>query len=38
MLLAKVVGTVIATRKEPEIEGLKMLICRAFDVEAVDTE
>ncbi len=28
MLLAKVVGTVVATRKEPSLEGLKLLLVR----------
>ena len=37
MLLAKVVGTVVATRKEPEIEGLKLLLCRQCDVEGNPT-
>jgi microcompartment protein CcmK/EutM len=31
MLLGRVVGTVVATRKEPELEGLKLLIVRACD-------
>lgn len=26
MLIARVIGTVVATRKEPELEGLKMLL------------
>ena len=29
MLLAKVVGTVVATRKEPSLDGLKLLLVRA---------
>jgi microcompartment protein CcmK/EutM len=33
MLLGRVVGTVVATRKEPELEGLKLLLVRAADVE-----
>ena len=28
MLLAKVVGTVVATRKEPSLDGLKLLLVR----------
>jgi microcompartment protein CcmK/EutM len=28
MLLAKVVGTVVATRKEPSLDGLKLLVVR----------
>ncbi len=31
MLLAKVIGTVVATRKEPELEGLRMLLVRELD-------
>lgn len=31
MLLGKVIGTVIATRKEPELEGLRMLLVRDLD-------
>lgn len=31
MLLAKVIGTVVATRKEPELEGLRMLLLRELD-------
>ncbi|MFH1178049.1 MAG: EutN/CcmL family microcompartment protein [Acidobacteriota bacterium] len=33
MLLAKVVGTVVATRKEATIEGLKLLLVRGVDEE-----
>jgi microcompartment protein CcmK/EutM len=33
MLLAKVVGTVVATRKEEEIEGLRLLVVRGLDLE-----
>ena len=33
MLLGKVVGTVVATRKEPEIEGLRLLLVRGLDLE-----
>ena len=31
MQLAKVVGTVVATRKEPSLDGLKFLLVRAID-------
>jgi microcompartment protein CcmK/EutM len=34
MLLAKVVGTVVATRKDPRIEGLKFLLLRQVDPES----
>lgn len=37
MLLAKVVGTVVSTRKEPRIEGLKLLVCKAVDLEGKET-
>lgn len=32
MLLGQVIGTVVATRKEPELEGLKLLLVKAADV------
>jgi len=35
MLLAKVVGTVVATQKDPKIEGLKFLLLRAVDPETL---
>lgn len=31
MLLGKVVGTVVATRKEPELAGLRLLLVRELD-------
>lgn len=31
MLLGKVVGTVVATKKEPELEGLRLLLVRELD-------
>ena len=31
MLLGKVVGTVVATKKEPELVGLRLLLVREFD-------
>ena len=33
MQLCKVVGTVVATRKEQTLEGLKMLLVRQVDIE-----
>jgi microcompartment protein CcmK/EutM len=33
MQLCKVVGTVVATRKEPTLDGLKMLLVRQVDTE-----
>ena len=37
MQLCKVVGTVVATRKEQTLEGLKMLLVRQVDTEGQDT-
>jgi microcompartment protein CcmK/EutM len=31
MLLARVIGTVVATRKDARLEGRKLLICRPMD-------
>ena len=31
MLLARIVGTVVATRKDPRLEGKKLLICKPVD-------
>ena len=31
MVLARIVGTVVATRKDPRLEGKKLLICRPVD-------
>ena len=33
MVLGKVIGTLVASRKEPTIEGLKLLVVRACDVD-----
>lgn len=33
MLLGRVIGTIVASRKEPAIEGLKLLLVRACDVD-----
>ena len=33
MVLAKVVGTVVSTRKEEELSGLKLLLVKACDVD-----
>jgi len=33
MQLGKVIGTVVATRKEDELEGLKLLVIRGVDLE-----
>ena len=37
MLLARVVGTVVATRKEPSMEGHKFLLLRRVTVEGENT-
>jgi microcompartment protein CcmK/EutM len=37
MQLAKVVGTVVSTRKEESLEGLKLLFVRAVDEEGKET-
>lgn len=33
MILAKVIGTVVSTQKEPSMEGLKFLLLRQIDLE-----
>lgn len=37
MLLGKVVGTLVATRKEPTLDGLKFLVLKQLDIEAQET-
>ena len=37
MVIGKVVGSVVASRKEPVIEGLKLLLVRACDVDGTPT-
>ncbi len=37
MLLAKVVGTVVATRKDPRLEGKKLLVVAPLSPEEVET-
>ncbi len=37
MLLGTVVGTVVATKKDPELEGLKLLIVKGADLEGKAT-
>ncbi len=36
MLLGKVVGTLVATRKEASMEGLKFLVVRQVDIDGKD--
>ncbi|MDH3517470.1 MAG: EutN/CcmL family microcompartment protein [Acidimicrobiia bacterium] len=38
MFLARVAGTVVATRKEPRIGGSKLLLLRQIDVDGTDTD
>ena len=33
MILGRVIGTLVASRKEPTLEGLKLLVVRACDVD-----
>lgn len=33
MVLAKVVGTVVATQKEASLDGLRMMMCKPVDVD-----
>lgn len=37
MLLGKVVGTLVATRKEESLEGLKFLVLKQLDIEGQET-
>ncbi|HEX9675252.1 MAG TPA: EutN/CcmL family microcompartment protein [Anaerolineales bacterium] len=37
MLLGRVVGTLVATRKEPSLEGLKFLVLRQLDIQGQAT-
>lgn len=37
MLLAKVVGTVVASRKEESLQGLKLLLLRGVDIEGKES-
>ena len=36
MVLARIIGTVVATRKDQRLEGKKLLICRLVDPEGRD--
>ena len=36
MLLGRIIGTVVATRKDPRLEGKKLLICRLIDPDGKD--
>jgi microcompartment protein CcmK/EutM len=37
MVLGRIIGTLVATRKEPTLEGLKLLVVRACDVDGTPT-
>jgi microcompartment protein CcmK/EutM len=37
MLLGRVVGTLVATRKEPSLDGLKFLVLKQLGVDAEET-
>ena len=37
MLLGRVVGTLVASRKEPSLEGLKFLVLRQLDIQGQAT-
>jgi microcompartment protein CcmK/EutM len=37
MLLGRVVGTLVATRKEPSLEGLKFLVLKQLDIDGKAT-
>jgi len=37
MLLGKVVGTLVSTRKEPSLDGLKFLVLKQLDIEGHET-
>lgn len=37
MLLGKVIGTVVATRKDPQLEGLKLLLVKVADLDGKPT-
>jgi microcompartment protein CcmK/EutM len=37
VLLGKVIGTVVATRKEPTLEGSKLLVVRGLDLDGKPT-
>ena len=37
MLLGRVAGTLVASRKEPRMDGLKLLVLRVIDVDGSET-
>ena len=36
MILGRIIGTVVASRKDPRLEGKKLLICRPVDPDGKD--
>jgi len=36
MILARIIGTVVATRKDPRLEGKKLLICQPINPQGED--
>ena len=34
MMIARVIGTVVSTRKEPTLEGLRLLVCQPVNAES----
>ena len=36
MILARIIGTVVATRKDPRLEGKKLLICQPINPKGED--
>jgi len=36
MLLARIAGTVVATRKDPRLEGMKLLVCQLINSHGQD--
>ena len=38
MLLGKIIGTVVASQKEEEIRGLRLLLIRTLDADLADTK
>jgi len=37
MLLAKIVGTVVSTKKEASLEGLRLMVCKPVSVEGAES-
>jgi microcompartment protein CcmK/EutM len=37
MIIARIIGTVVATQKDPRLEGRKLLIVRPLNVDGSDT-